>query len=54
MGDFDVFLSNSDEEMFRKICKQHRIVFTFVIASNNILALFNANELEPSVGQLVN
>ncbi len=54
MGDFDIFLSNSDEEMFQKICKQHRIVFTFVVASNNILALFNANELGPSVGQLVN
>jgi hypothetical protein len=54
MGDFDIFLSNSEEEMFQKICRQHQIVFTFVVASDNILALFNANELEPSVGQLVN
>jgi hypothetical protein len=54
MGDIDIFSSNSDEKMFQKICRQHWIVFTFVVASDNILALFNANEIEPRVGQLVN
>jgi hypothetical protein len=54
MGYFDIFSSNSDEEMFQRICRQNWIVFTFVVAGDNILALFNANELEFSVGQLVN
>jgi hypothetical protein len=54
MGYFDIFSSNSDEEMFQRICKQHWIVFTCVVAGDKILALFNANELEFSVGQLVN
>jgi hypothetical protein len=33
---------------------KHPIVFTSTIVGANLLELFNINELEPSVGQLVN
>jgi len=53
IGDFNNFSSNTDEEMFHRIHKQHEIVFIVTIASVDTFKLFNANEFKPSVEQLM-
>jgi hypothetical protein len=45
MGNVDNSFSNSDEEMFWKMNKQHQMVSTIIVESANTLELFNTNEL---------
>jgi len=49
-----ILIDSHYEEMFQRTCKQHQIVFVVVVASANMLTLFNANEPKLSVGQSVN
>jgi hypothetical protein len=45
MGNVDNSFSNSDEEMFWKMNKQHQMVSATIVESAIILELFNTNEL---------
>ncbi len=42
-----------DKEMFQAKHKQYQIMFSTMIVIANIGVLFNANELEQNVGQLI-
>jgi hypothetical protein len=42
--DFNNFSSNTNEEMFHRIHKQHELVFIVTIASVDTFKFFNANE----------
>jgi hypothetical protein len=45
---------SSDEELFEKTCKRHQMVFATSVVGTNTWELFNANELDPNVEQLIN
>jgi len=40
--------------MFQRTCKQHQIVYVTIVTSANTLKLFNTNEFNLGVGQLLN